>query len=47
MQLAMQKKELKTKEWDIIHHTKEAGVPSMDNFAAAFAKQNFAYLFEI
>jgi hypothetical protein len=46
MRLDIQKQELKTKEWDIIHHADEAGLPDMYEVAAAFAKQDFAYLLE-
>jgi hypothetical protein len=46
MRLEMQRQELKTKEWDIIHQAKEAGVPGMDEVAAAFVKQHFAYLLD-
>jgi hypothetical protein len=46
MRLDMQKQELKTKEWDIICQAKEAGVAGMDEVAAAFIKQHFAYLLD-
>jgi hypothetical protein len=46
MRLHMQKQELKTKEWDIIRQAKEAGVPGMDEVAATFVKQQFAYLLD-
>jgi hypothetical protein len=46
MRLDMQIQELKTKEWDIIRQTKESGVPDMDEVAAAFVKQHFAYLLD-
>jgi uncharacterized membrane protein len=46
MRLDVQKQELKMKEWDIIRHAKELGVPGMDEAAAAFVKQNFSYLLE-
>jgi hypothetical protein len=42
----MQKQQLKTKEWDIIRQAREAGVPGMDEVAAAFVKQHFAYLLD-
>jgi hypothetical protein len=42
----MQKKELKTHEWDIIRQSKETCVPGMDEVAAAFVEQHFAYLLE-
>jgi hypothetical protein len=44
--LDTKKQEYKTKEWDIIHQAKEAGVPGMDKVAAAFVKQHFAYLLD-
>jgi hypothetical protein len=46
LRLDMQKQELKMKEWGIIHQSKEAGVPDMDEVAATFVKQHFAYLLE-
>jgi hypothetical protein len=44
MILDMQKQKLKWNEWDVILQAKEAGVPGMDEVAAAFVKQHFAYL---
>jgi hypothetical protein len=44
--LDMQRQELKTNEWDIILQAKEAGVPGMDEVAAAFVKQHCAYLLD-
>jgi hypothetical protein len=46
MRLDMQRQELKTKEWYIIRQAKEAGVPGMDEVAAAFVKKHFAYLLD-
>jgi hypothetical protein len=42
----MQKQELKTNEWDMIRRAKEVGLPCMDEVAATFVKQHFAYLFD-
>jgi hypothetical protein len=46
MRLDMQRQELKTKEWDIIRQAKDAGVPGINEVAASFVKQHFAYLLD-
>jgi hypothetical protein len=46
MRLDLQKQEVKTKELDIIRQANEAGVTGMDEVAATFVKQHFAYLLD-
>jgi hypothetical protein len=45
MRLKIQMQELKSKDWDIIKHAKKAGVPCMEDIAAAYVKLQFGHLF--